>query len=240
MSEAARAEPSAPTTTLAIDSASPDAGVAVLRGDELLAERQWTLETTFSQELLAGIDAVLTAAGVTRGEITAIAVDNGPGGYSGLRTGVATAQGLALALDVPLAGVSRLEAQAYPRLAGDRPVVAVHDLGRGRVAWAAYAQGEGPPATLIAPRIDDAEACVALAPQGALWCGEVTDELRTALDNTGRTAEATPPPDNARRAVDLARLAHLHGAFGDPADVDVVYLRPPHITKPRARAGQGR
>lgn len=216
----------------------------MLRGDELLAERQWTLETTFSLELLAAIDGVLTAGGVTKDDLTAITVDIGPGGYSGLRTGVATAQGLALALDIPLAGVGRLEAQAYPHLAGGRPVVAVHDPGRGQIAWAAYAQGRSPdaqgrpaPETLTAPRIDSAEDCVASAPPNALWCGELTDALRTALAAAGRASEAQPPPDNTRRAADLARLTRLHNAHGDPAEVDVVYLRPPNITKPRARAG---
>jgi tRNA threonylcarbamoyl adenosine modification protein YeaZ len=225
---------------LAIDSASPEAGVAVLRGDELVAERQWTLETTFSLELLAAIDGVLADAGVTKDELAAIVVAVGPGGYSGLRTGVATAQGLALALDLPLAGVSRLEAQAYPHLAPDRPVIAVHDPGRGQIAWAAYAQGRPAPEVVVAARIDSAERCVALAPPGALWCGELTDELRAALDAAlaaaGRAAEAEPPADNSRRAADLVRLARLHDAYGDPAEVDVVYLRPPNITKPRAEA----
>jgi tRNA threonylcarbamoyl adenosine modification protein YeaZ len=235
-------EPTPPEAALAlaIDSASPDAGVAVVRGDELVAERQWTLETTFSLELLSAIDGVLAGAGVTKDELAAIAVAVGPGGYSGLRTGVATAQGLALALDLPLAGVSRLEAQAYPHLDGGRPVIAVHDPGRGQIAWAAYARGSPAPEVLVAGRIDSAERCIALAPPGALWCGELTDELRAVVDAAatagGRAAEAEPPPDNTRRAADLVRLARLHDAYGDPAEVDVVYLRPPNITTPRAKA----
>ena len=209
MSEAAPSEQGDAGVELAIDSASPEAGVAVLRGDELIAEHQWTLESTFSLELLAAIDGVLRVAGVTKDEISAIAVSAGPGGYSGLRTGVATAQGLALALDIPLAGVSRLEAQAYPHLAGGRPVVAVHDLGRSRIAWAAYAQGRAAPETLTEPRVDSAEACVALAPRGALWCGELDEGLRAALEAADRGSEATPPAGNTRRAADLVRLARL-------------------------------
>ena len=116
---------------LGIDTASPRVSVAALRGERMLAERRWTVESTLSKELLAGIDAVLHEAAVERRAIASIAVVTGPGGYTGLRTGVATAQGLALALDIALAGVSRLEADAFPHLAGDRAVVAVHDLGRG-------------------------------------------------------------------------------------------------------------
>lgn len=219
---------------LGIDTASREASVAVLRGDEVLAERQWTLETTYSQELLAGIDAALREAGAPRDAITSIAVDAGPGGYTGLRTGVATAQGLALALGAPLAAVSRLEAAALPHLDGERATVAVHDLGRGRAAWAAYTAGTGAPVTLVEPRIDDFDGCAALAPPAATWCGELSEELRAARDAAGRRGDTeVAAARNVRRASDVVRLARLHGAYGDPDTVDVVYLRPPPITAPR-------
>ncbi|MBM4416528.1 MAG: tRNA (adenosine(37)-N6)-threonylcarbamoyltransferase complex dimerization subunit type 1 TsaB, partial [Chloroflexi bacterium] len=133
-----------PMLELAIDSASDDAAVALVDGERVLAERRWRVATTYSRELLAGIEATLAAAGAARDAMGAIAVNAGPGGYSSLRTGVATAQGLALALDIPLAGVDRLETHAYPHLAeayavGIGAVVAVHQLGRAGLAWAAYA-----------------------------------------------------------------------------------------------------
>ncbi len=219
---------------LGIDSASSEAAVALLDGDAALAERRWTVETNYSRELLGGIDAALSEAGVERGELAAIAVDAGPGGYSGLRSGVATAQGLALALGIPLAGVSRLESAAFPHVGGGRPVVATHQAGGGRIAWAAYADGGGgAPAILEAPRLDELDACLSAAPRGARWCGELSEELYAALDGVEGTAVAAPK--NVRRAADLVRLARLHEAYGDPALVDVVYLRPPPIT--RAAAG---
>ena len=217
-----------------IDSASSEAAVAVLAGDELLVERRWIVERNYSRELLAGVDAALRDAGVARAEIAAIAVDVGPGGYSGLRTGVATAQGLALALDVPLAGVSRLEAAAFPHLPSGGPVVAVHDPGGGRVAWAAYETGCGPPVTLEEPRIDAIEECLRAAPRVARWCGELSAELLAAR-NTARAGDVDVPAEaNVRSAADLVRLARLHEANGDPALVDVVYLRPPPITRTAA------
>ncbi len=231
---------------LGIDSASPDASVALMRGDAVVAERRWTLESTFSQELLAAIDATLRDADVERSAITAIAVDAGPGGYTGLRTGVATAQGLAFALDVPLAGVSRLEAVALPLLedappespgAAALPLVAVHDLGGTRgVAWAAYERGgtdaEPLPVELAAPRIDSVEDCVRRAPQAARWTGELTDELRAALSGRPGVAPVEIVESDAVRATSLIRLARRRQAYGDPAAVDVIYLRPPSITRP--------
>ncbi|MYE33196.1 MAG: tRNA (adenosine(37)-N6)-threonylcarbamoyltransferase complex dimerization subunit type 1 TsaB, partial [Chloroflexi bacterium] len=121
---------------LAIDTASAEATLGVVTGEEVTSERRWTVETNYSRELLAGIDAVLRDAGVMRDDLAAVAVDAGPGGYGGLRSGVATAQGLAFALDLPLAGVSRLELAALPHLDEERPVVAVHAAGGNRVAWA--------------------------------------------------------------------------------------------------------
>ena len=220
---------------LGIDTASAEASVAVLRGDNVLAERRWTLETTFSQELLAAIDALLREAAVERDAIASIAVDAGPGGYSGLRTGVATAQGLALALDAPLAGVSRLEGDAFPHLDGNRAVAAVHDLGRGRVAWGAYSAESGVPVTLVEPRIDTFEQCARDAPPAVLWCGELNDELRAAREAAGRSGDLDAG-SHARSSAGIVRLARLHDAYTDPAAVDVVYLRPPPITTPRARS----
>lgn len=222
---------------LGIDSASSEAAVALLDGDEVLTERRWTVETNYSRELLGGIDAALAEAGVERAELAVIAVDAGPGGYSGLRSGVATAQGLALALGIPLAGVSRLEAAAFPHFGGGRPVVATHQAGGGRIAWAAYAAGGGgAPAILEAPRLDELDACLRAAPRGARWCGELSEELLAALAGIEGTAVAAS--ENVRRAADLVRLARLHEAYGDPALVDVIYLRPPPITRPAgARTG---
>ncbi|RLT42057.1 MAG: tRNA (adenosine(37)-N6)-threonylcarbamoyltransferase complex dimerization subunit type 1 TsaB, partial [Chloroflexi bacterium] len=126
---------------LGIDTAADHASLALLRGDEVIATRAWHVDTTMSQELLANLDALLVGADVTRDQIASIAVTTGPGQYGAVRTGLATAQGLALALDVPLAGVSRLEAEAALYLdpaAPERVVIAVHEAGRSGTAWAAY------------------------------------------------------------------------------------------------------
>ena len=87
--------------------------------------------------------------------------------------------------------------------------------------------------TLEAPRLDELDACLSAAPSGARWCGELSEELLAALP--GIEGTAAPPSENVRRAADLVRLARLHEAYGDPALVDVVYLRPPSITRAAAR-----
>ena len=229
---------------LGIDTAADAASLALLRGDAVIAERAWHVETTMSRELLAHLDALLVEAGVARTAIVSIAVTTGPGQYGALRTGLATAQGLALALDVPLAGVGRLEAEAalhLPRVAPGRIVVAVHDAGRAGIAWAAYtldAPGD-PPRCVVHPSITPVDEAARAAPSPATWCGEVTDALREALSGerdaerrSGDTDVATPA---GGRAAALVRIARARQAYGDPALVDALYLRPPSITRAKPR-----
>ncbi len=221
---------------LAIDTASDAASVAVVEGGRVLVEHRWRIATTASRELLAAIEAALAAAGASRLALTGVVVCTGPGGYGSLRAGVATAQGLALGLGVPLAGIGRLELQAFPHLRPDSTVIAVHEAGRTGLAWAAYRASEqigdaqsAPPECIVAPRIDDIETCVRLAPVGA-WCGEVSAALRAARDAARRSGDTdVSAATDVRAAADLVRLAHLHRAYGDPAAVDVTYLRPPSI-----------
>ena len=234
---------------LGIEAASDDASVALLDGERVVAAVRWRIASTASRELLAAIDTLLREAGVAREAIASIAVDVGPGGYGSLRTSVATAQGLAVALDVPLAGVDRLEVAASPHLSADRPVVAVHDLGRAGLAWTAFAPQRGAfsraPEPLGPTRIDAVEECVRRAPLGAVWCGDVGEPLRAAIASVGGTAADAPGADTAAHsgdtgaraaldAVDVVRLARARHAYGDAAAVDVTYLRPPSIGARRA------
>lgn len=236
---------------LGIEAALDFASVAVLDGERVLASHDWVITTTASRELLAAIDAVLREAGVARNAIGAIAVDTGPGGYGSLRSSVATAQGMAVALGVPLAGVHRLEVAAFPHLAPGTLVVAVHDAGRAGLAWAVYAPCDAPesrvPEVLSPARLDSLEECLRLAPQRALWCGELSRELLDALPRVDGTAVdtdiAASSGDTVARAemartrlaaVDVVRLARLHHAYGDAAAIDVTYLRPPSIGARRA------
>lgn len=224
---------------LAIDTASADASVALGDSDGVRAERRWTIATTISKELLAAVDTLLTETGVERDELAALAICVGPGGYGGLRAGIATAQGMSIALGVPVAPVSRLEADAAPHLEegpSGRPVVAVHDAGRSGLAWAAYAcpaQGELPE-ELTPPSMTTQDECLANAPAGALWCGEIPEALATALDTSGREGDSIATPAEHVRAAAVLELARKRDNYDDPALADAIYLRPPSITPPKS------
>ena len=223
---------------LAIDTASDAITLAIEVDGVLLGEHRWQVETTVSRELLGQVDAFLERTGSARDSFAAIAICVGPGGYGGLRAGIATAQGMALALDLPLAGVSRLEADAWPQLCAAqtaRPVVAVHDAGRAGIAWGAFAcPADGSaPELLVEPSITTLEECVRDAPAGAVWCGELIEELLAARRDHNREGDETGDISETTRAASMLALAGAHQAYGDPAAADAVYLRQPHITRPK-------
>lgn len=221
---------------LGIDTAADNASLALLEGDRVVAEHAWHVETTMSLELLEALDGMLARAGATRQEIARIAVCAGPGQYGGLRTGIATSQGLALGLGVPLAGVGRLEADAWPHLVEGGPVViAIHDAGPEALAWAGYTPGEagGLPSTYAEPHIARPADVIRDAPQPSIWVGELTDALREVRDIASRGGDTDVRAE--ARAAHLVRIARARDLFGDPSAVDAVYLRPPSITPPRPR-----
>lgn len=228
--------PSAQRYDLGIDTAADNASLALLEGDRVVAEHAWHVETTMSLELLEALDGMLTRAGVTQQEIARIAVCAGPGQYGGLRTGIATAQGLALGLGVPLAGVGRLEADAWPHLVEGGPVViAIHDAGPEALAWAGYTPGEagGLPSVYAEPHIARPADVIRDAPQPSIWVGELTEALREVRDIASRGGDTDARAE--ARAANLVRIARARDLYGDPSAVDAVYLRPPSITPPRPR-----
>ncbi|MGB9825310.1 MAG: tRNA (adenosine(37)-N6)-threonylcarbamoyltransferase complex dimerization subunit type 1 TsaB, partial [Desulfofundulus sp.] len=99
---------------LGIEAATPVAAVAVVDGERLLAERMVNNRRTHSVNLLPMIKAVLEDAGVGREDLGGIAVSSGPGSFTGLRIGMATAKTLAQVWGLPVVGVGTLDALAHP------------------------------------------------------------------------------------------------------------------------------
>jgi tRNA threonylcarbamoyl adenosine modification protein YeaZ len=195
-------------TVLAIDTASADFALALACDRAVVRSVAVPVGQDHSRLLLKTIDDLI---GGDRAALAGIVVVRGPGSYAGIRVGIATAQGLALALGIPVRGVSTLEAVAH---ASDMDTLtAIHPAGRGEFATQPFRAGvaEG---GITAVRADDL-AGQPLAGEGAGPLGghEVGPEAR------------------CRAALDLG-LALL--AAGDPGhDVDALYLREPNISLPR-------
>jgi tRNA threonylcarbamoyladenosine biosynthesis protein TsaB len=187
---------------LAFDTATDVATSALVEDGEVLGER-----TSRAVTLLEDVDALLRQAGARTGDIQGLAVGTGPGSFTGLRVGLATARGLALALGVPVAGVSTLEALA----AGAPGALPVIDARRGEVF---VLQGEP---RVLAPEDLELEA-------GTVCVGNGAVRYRAVLAAKG----AEIPPDGDERHVPRARFhAQLARDFGPAELVEPMYLRVP-------------
>lgn len=138
---------------LGIDTATAWLSIALWSPAEerLLAERALLAERRHAALLLPTLHELLAEASSSLAEVGAIGVGIGPGSYTGLRVGLATAQGLASGLDCSLAGVDSLEAAAWARLAPEESGWLTLDARRGNVYAGLYERQAGSVSTLQEP-----------------------------------------------------------------------------------------
>ena len=171
---------------LGLDTATPSSAVALARADGWLREARDDVPAgerpQHAQRLLALAAELLAGAGIGWEAIECVAVGVGPGGYTGLRIGLATAHGIALAHGAQLVGVGTLRALAEP--VHERAAVAVLDARRGEAFVAAYRDGR----ELIAPCVCRPQELVGLLrPAGgdSLAVGDGALRFREFLERGG-------------------------------------------------------
>lgn len=135
---------------LALESSAVAASVALCDGEQLIAQSFQNTGLTHSTTLLPMVDSMLSGCGVTLSQVELIAVAAGPGSFTGLRIGVATAKGLAWPENKPCAAVSTLEAMAWPLAHTGGVIVPVMDARRAQVYNAVFA-GDGRSLTRLVP-----------------------------------------------------------------------------------------
>lgn len=123
---------------LAIDSSGLVVSVAVLEDEEMLAEYTVNYKKTHSQTLVPMLDEIKQMTELDLSTIDAIAVAAGPGSFTGLRIGSATAKGLGLALDKPVISVPTMDAMAYNLCMTDQLVCPIMDARRGQTYAGIY------------------------------------------------------------------------------------------------------
>lgn len=128
---------------LAIDTASKTGGCALLKDGELWGEVLLGVDTTHSRRLMASLDFMLGQCGVAKKDLEGLAVNLGPGYFTGLRIGLASAQGLALGLDIPVWGASSLKLLAAGLLGARGLIWSVADARRGLVYAAPFEASAG-------------------------------------------------------------------------------------------------
>ena len=123
---------------LGIESSSLVASVAIVEDDITRAEFTADFKKTHSQTLLPRIDDMVKLLGIELSTVDAIAVSGGPGSFTGLRIGSATAKGLGLALDKPLIHVPTLDATAYNLYGAGALICPIMDARRNQVYTGVY------------------------------------------------------------------------------------------------------
>ena len=195
--------------TLAFDTATSVATAALVRDGALLGER-----VSRPVAVLESVDELLREAGAGQADLSRLAVGTGPGSFTGLRLGLAAARGLAFALDLPVAGVSTLDAVA----AGAPGALPLIDAGRREV----FTLVDGQPAVCAPQELE-------LEP-GQLCVGDGAVRYRTVLEERG----AKVPPDDDERHLPRARFhAELARDFGPADAVEPLYLRIPDAEQKR-------
>jgi tRNA threonylcarbamoyladenosine biosynthesis protein TsaB len=230
-------------TVLGFDTATPATVVALLRpGSEPVAFRHYPRpgeRPGHTSRLLPGIERVLREAGTGWDEVERLGVGVGPGTFTGLRIGVATARGLAQARDLPVAGVGTLRTLAQAGAgalagagadpAGGRPVLAVLDARRGELFAAAWAGGARvlEPAALRPESLLERAGALARRGIGApLAVGDGAVASREGLEALGIEV---PADASELHRVDARQLCRLASAMepGRWEDVRPQYLRLP-------------
>ncbi len=123
---------------LAIDTSSMSGSVAVGSYEKLVNLSYLDLKSTHSERLMPQIDSSLKASGLTIEDIGCIAVVTGPGSFTGLRIGLATAKGLCVARKIPLVAVRSLDVLAFQVTGVEKPVIACIDARMGEIYAAVY------------------------------------------------------------------------------------------------------
>jgi tRNA threonylcarbamoyladenosine biosynthesis protein TsaB len=214
---------------LAIDTSLSTAGLALCREGQVVAELSWHSAQNQSVELLPSLEFLLHRVGAVLADIGLVVVARGPGGFNGVRVGLATAKGLALGLGVPVVGVSTLEAMAFPLRGVGLPLCPIIPAGRGQVVAALFRATPRGWRRLRAEHLITPEELAPRLPRRALICGYPPQDAMEAL----RQRPAAPPLGPAVGVAALGWERFQHGRVDSPARLRPLYLRPPSITQPR-------
>jgi tRNA threonylcarbamoyladenosine biosynthesis protein TsaB len=217
------------TCLLAVDTATEICGVALAVDGWVKAELILSNGVTHTQSIMAAIETVLTMTGMEIGSIDGYAVTRGPGGFTGLRIGISTVKGLALATAKPMVGISSLEVLAHQAPADAGLVCTMMDARRNELYWALYQRQGGDVKSILAEKVGPAAQLAAKIDHPCYFIGNAVAQYQSEIEH-----QLTKPAQWANRELNgirpsvlaqLARQRFLKGAFDDIRNFTPVYLR---------------
>jgi tRNA threonylcarbamoyladenosine biosynthesis protein TsaB len=215
---------------LGIDTATPQVGCAIGGHEGVLASFHAARGRRHAETLVPAIEFLCKQTQLQLSDIGAVAVDIGPGMFTGLRVGVATAKAMASALRIPMVGVPSVDLLAFPVRWTDRRIVSVVDARRGEVFYCFYRQVPGGIQRLSSPEVGSPEQlcseiqatreeCIAVG-DGAIRYREDLEELKGV--EIAELGLQYPSPSSL---VQLAHARALREEFVNPWDLEPMYLR---------------
>jgi tRNA threonylcarbamoyladenosine biosynthesis protein TsaB len=231
---------------LGVETATRQVGCAIGANEGVLASFHAAHGVRHVEALVPAIDFLCRQTRIGLDEVAAVAVDIGPGLFSGLRVGVAAAKAIAQALRVPMVGVSSLDLLAFPVRYSNRLIVPVIDARRRELFYAFYRQVPGgvqrlspyqlgSPADLVSDLVARGEDCLFVG-DGAARYPEIVEQVAP-----GEAAGHVGAYPSASDLVELARVVALREEFVQSWELEPMYLRrtDAEINWERHRAGTG-
>ena len=220
---------------LAIDTSTDAVSVAVNNSKQLLAGAHVTSDRRHAELLAPMIENVCAQADIAMREIDVVAVDIGPGLFTGMRVGIASAKSIAQVLDVPIIGVSSLDILARSVSTTDRVVLSTIDARRGELYWSMYRNDVGPSNEVKPPRVGQISDCIVdvvdrgqaalIVGNGALrYRAQISESLETTGLSIEWASEQLAQPSAAVLALIAAELA-LHEQWQTATELQALYLR---------------
>ena len=222
---------------ISIDTSTDTASLALVQDDGVLAELTWRCVQSHTIQLLPNLEHLLKQASSNLKAAEGIIVARGPGSYNGLRVGISTAKGLAFSLDIPIVGISTLEAEAYQHAETGLPVCPIFNAGREEIATAIYQKRDDKWSQIAEERLTTVDALCSEITAKTLFCGDfvpvIAEKLREKLQ---QKALIVSPASGLRRGAFLAELGLKRfkaGDYDDAATLQPFYFRGPSITRPK-------
>ncbi len=226
---------------LALDSSGLVASVAIVTEEAMLAEYTVNYKKTHSQTLLPMLDEIVKMTEMDLSEIDAIAVAAGPGSFTGLRIGSATAKGLGLALDKPIIAVPTLEGLAYNVFCTDRLICPMMDARRNQVYTGLYEFNGGEIITVkqqSASSIEDILQEINQSGRKVIFIGDGTAVYKDKIEEMTKVSyEFAPVHLNRQRAGAIGALGIIYfknNRIETALQHEPVYLRLSQAERERA------
>lgn len=217
---------------LGITTSTAQVGCAIGGHEGILGAIHSSRGRRHAETLTPAVEFLCRQTRVQLSDIGAIAVDLGPGMFTGLRVGIAAGKALAHARRLPMIGVSSLDLLAFPLRHSNRRIVCAIDAGRGELFHASYRQSPGGVQRLTEPEVatpDDLASDLVATNEELLLVGDGALRYRDVLDIVTRI-ELADPGMAYPQASSLVQLAHaraLREDFVTPAELTPLYLRKP-------------